>query len=428
MKIIAIALKDIKQSFRSLFAVGMMLGAPLLITGLIYFAFSGLSSGKTGADLPTMKVAVVNLDRPAENQQNYGALFITFLKDKRMPGWLQVSELSDEATARSEIDQQEIGAAVIVPEDFTHSILSTNSTTNITILQDPTLTIGPAVLKDLLIQLTDGINGGKIAVTVASSRLANNGVKVDSAVQQSIIQQYSTWYSNLSTDMHHGQEPELIVLPALRQSSTPTSGAGTNAVANLMAQIMAGMLIFFAFFTGSYAAQSILREDESGTLPRLFSTPTLRSTILAGKLLAVFSIVFVQSIVLMTLSSIAFRVNWGEPLSAVLVMLGQVVAASGFGILLISLVKNSRQAGAVVGGVISGTGLLGGLFSASVPNMPGFFNSITHFTPQGWVMDGWKAALAGSSADQIIPTFIVLLLIGVIFFAAGSLVFRRRFA
>jgi ABC-2 type transport system permease protein len=317
---------------------------------------------------------------------------------------------------------------VIVPEDFTRSIMSANSNTSITILQDPTLTLGPAILIDLLTQLTDGINGGKIAVSVASSRLLSSGVNVDSSVQQSIIQQYSAWYSNLSTDIHHGQEPELVVQPPLVQSTTPASGAGTSPVANLMAQIMAGMLIFFAFFTGSYAAQSILREDETGTLPRLFTTPTQRSTILAGKLLAVFSIVFVQSIVLMILSSIAFRVNWGQPLSAGLVMLGQVVAASGFGILLISLVKNSRQAGAVVGGVISGTGLLGGLFSASVPNMPGFFNNITHFTPQGWVMDGWKSALAGSPAGQITPIFIVLLLIGVIFFAAGSLIFRRRFA
>ena len=428
MKMIAIALKDIKQSFRSFFAVGMMLGAPLLITGLIYFAFSGLTSGKAGSDLPTLKVAVVNLDRPAVNQQNFGALLITFLNDKRMPDWLHISELPDESTARSEIDRQEIGAAVIVPVDFSSSILSANGSTGITVLQDPTLTIGPAVLKDLLTQFTDGINGGKIAVTVASSQLASNGVKVNSALQQGIIQNYSNWYSDLSTDIHHGQEPELVVQPPHLQSSTPVPNSGTNPVANMMAQIMAGMLIFFAFFTGAYASQSILREDENGTLPRLFSTPTQRNTILAGKLLAVFSIVLVQSIVSMTLASIAFHVNWGQPLSTTLVVLGQVVVASGFGILLISLVKNSRQAGAVVGGVVSGTGLLGGLFSASISNMPGFFNNITHFTPQGWVMDGWKAALAGNPAGQIVPTFLVLLFIGIIFFAAGSVVFNRRFA
>ncbi|MDR3576581.1 MAG: ABC transporter permease [Anaerolineaceae bacterium] len=428
MKIIAIALKDLKQGFRSLFAVGMMFGAPLLITGLIYFAFSGLSSGKAGSDLPTLKVAVVNLDQPANGQQNYGALVITFLEDSRMPGWLKISQLADEKTARAEIDRQEIGAAVIVPVDFSRSILSSNSATSITIVQDPTLTIGPIVLKDLLTQLTDGINGGKIAVLISSNRLAASGVKVDKSIQQSIFQSYSAWYSALSTNIHHGSEPELIVRPVQVESSTPTSGAGTNPTVKVMTQIMAGMLIFFAFFTGAYASESILREDEGGTLARLFSSPTQRSTILTGKLLAVFSIVFVQSVVLMALATIAFRVNWGQPLSAGLVMLGQVAAASGFGILLISLVKNSRQAGAVVGGVISGTGLLGGLLSASVPNMPGFVNIISYFTPQGWVMDGWKAALAGSPVDQIAPTFIVLLCIGIALFGAGSLIFRRRFA
>ena len=34
MKIIDIALKDLVRSFRSLFAIGMMFVAPLLITGL----------------------------------------------------------------------------------------------------------------------------------------------------------------------------------------------------------------------------------------------------------------------------------------------------------------------------------------------------------------------------------------------------------
>ena len=39
MKILDIAFKDLTRSFRSAFAVGMMFVAPLLITGLIYFAF-----------------------------------------------------------------------------------------------------------------------------------------------------------------------------------------------------------------------------------------------------------------------------------------------------------------------------------------------------------------------------------------------------
>ena len=57
MKIIDIALKDLIHSFRSVFAVGTMVVAPLLLIGLIYFAFGGATSGTS--ELPVVKVGVV---------------------------------------------------------------------------------------------------------------------------------------------------------------------------------------------------------------------------------------------------------------------------------------------------------------------------------------------------------------------------------
>ncbi len=64
MKILDIALKDLTRSFRSLFAIGMMVSAPLVITGLIYFAFGG---GRASSDLPAVKVGVVNGDHLPAN-------------------------------------------------------------------------------------------------------------------------------------------------------------------------------------------------------------------------------------------------------------------------------------------------------------------------------------------------------------------------
>ena len=42
MKILDIALKDLMRSMRNFFLVGMTFAAPLLFTGLIYFAFGSL--------------------------------------------------------------------------------------------------------------------------------------------------------------------------------------------------------------------------------------------------------------------------------------------------------------------------------------------------------------------------------------------------
>ena len=64
MKIVDIALKDLKRSFRTPFVLVMMFGAPLLITGLLYFAFGNLTSDGDDFDLPVIRVQVANLDQP----------------------------------------------------------------------------------------------------------------------------------------------------------------------------------------------------------------------------------------------------------------------------------------------------------------------------------------------------------------------------
>jgi hypothetical protein len=95
---------------------------------------------------------------------------------------------------------------------------------------------------------------------------------------------------------------------------------------------------------------------------------------------------------------------------------------------LISLVKTSKQAGPVLGGALTGLGMLGGLFTVSVPNMPKIFDTLGLFTPQGWVLKAWKACLEGSSPANVMTTLIVLLALGTVLFLAGSAIFRRRFA
>ena len=88
----------------------------------------------------------------------------------------------------------------------------------------------------------------------------------------------------------------------------------TNPVLAIVAPIMGGMMIMYAFLTGASTAQSILREDEERTLACLFTTPTDRSTILTGKFLAVFLTVLIQVVTLIVVSHLIFGIDWGAPL------------------------------------------------------------------------------------------------------------------
>ena len=174
---------------------------------------------------------------------------------------------------------------------------------------------------------------------------------------------------------------------------------------------------------------SILEESEEGTLARLFTTPTDRTSILAGKFAAVFILVIMQGLVLMIAGRLIFRINWGEPASIALALIGQVIAATGLGVLLISLVKNTRQGGPVLGGGLTALGMLGGLFTANMPNaLPPAMNTIANFTPQGWVLKAWRLVMDGSSAGELFIPFAVMVTMGVVMFVIGARMFRKRFA
>jgi ABC-2 type transport system permease protein len=194
-----------------------------------------------------------------------------------------------------------------------------------------------------------------------------------------------------------------------------------------MGLVMAGQLIFFSFFTGSYAMMSILQEAEEGTLARLFTTPTNRTVILFGKFLAVFLTVMFQGIVLLIAGRLIYGIHWGEPATVTLALVGQMVASVGLAVLLVSFIKTSKQAGPIFGGALTGLGMLSGLFTTNIA-MPDSFNAIGNFTPQGWVLKAWKLSLSGQPANEMILPFLVLVAMGIAMFAIGALMFRKRYA
>jgi len=424
MKIIDIALKDLLRSFRSMFAVGMMLVAPLLVTGLIYVAFGGVGSDRI--ELPALQVGVVNQDVPPAIGPVLGDLLVDMLNDPSVASWLHVTEVADEAAARAAVDRQELGVALIIPANLSASALAGAGEAELLLVQDPTLTTGPLVVKDMVGSFLDGVSGARIAIQVVDARRAARGASLDAAGLQALATDFQAWFTGFQRTLYHGTEATLVMQSPATGSSE--SGQQENLMQRIMATIMTAQIIFFAFYTGAYAMMSILREDEEGTLARLFTTPTSRTAILAGKFLAVVLTVLVQSSVLLLAGRYVFGIRWGLPLSVGLAVVGHVAAATGLGVLLMSLVKHTRQSGAVLGGALTVMGMMGGLFTSGIPNMPRAFEVMALFTPHGWVMRTWRLAMSGAApTDMLLPT-LILLGLGVATFSAGAVLFRRRYA
>ncbi len=180
MNIIDVALKDLKRVFRSLFALIMMFGAPLLIAGLLYFAFAGLASADGSFTLARTHIVIANLDQPSQiSQFKAGSMLIQFLRNEDLKDILELDMAPVEASARSAVDRQEADVALIIPANFTQAALTPGQTAAVILYQDPTLTIGPGIVKDLVNHFMDGFSGAKIAAKVTSASAQVGGSRLD---------------------------------------------------------------------------------------------------------------------------------------------------------------------------------------------------------------------------------------------------------
>jgi ABC-type transport system involved in multi-copper enzyme maturation permease subunit len=198
----------------------------------------------------------------------------------------------------------------------------------------------------------------------------------------------------------------------------------------IIGPIMGGMMIFYAFYTGFATAQSILREEEERTLPRLFTTPTPQASILTGKFLAVFLTVLVQVCVLLVAASLIFGIQWGEAPAVGLMIAGAVFTASSFGIFFNSLLRSIKQSGAIFGGVLTITGMIGmiSIFVRGSPSAATLGNTVSLVVPQGWAVRAMVQAMDGAGLPSMLPTLLGLLAWTAAFLVIGVWRFNRRYA
>lgn len=186
--------------------------------------------------------------------------------------------------------------------------------------------------------------------------------------------------------------------------------------------------MFFTFFGGGFAAQSLLRDEEEGTLGRLRTLPLSAATLLGGKGLFISVLVLVQAAVLIGGGALLFGIEWGRPAAVALSVVGLVPACAGLGLFLMSFVKTSKQAGHVLGGAYTGLGFLGGLFTAGLPGLPEAFSLLNLLTPQGWAFRTFQLTLKGAPLVEVFTSSAVTLGIGLALFVGGVVRFSRRLA
>jgi ABC-2 type transport system permease protein len=416
-KFLVIVAKDVHALFMDRAALMITIITPLILTFVIGLAFSGVSGGNS--PISHIPVVVVNNDTGTSlgiQNINYGDLMTEAYK--QVGELLDVQIAPDEATARTLLQTGKVAAAIIIPADFSEAISPIASDfgkkkVNIQVIRDPGATIPGEIVMSIVRQMTNGFMNANIAVYAAGQ--ANSDplflATQASAIAQDVAAVFSSRNVPIMTLITNGEQQEK------QQGST----------LNLLQYFAPAMAIFFLNFAMTFGVVTIIEERDNGTLQRLIVSPTRRLTILAGKLAATFVNGVLQiSILVIATSVIAPLLGnntpvWGTNLPALLVLIPVVVAGSvGLGTLLAGLAKTQQQAAIYASALLTIMGLIGGAFTA------GTDGPLSKLTVNYWATNAFAKLAQTGDLTAVLPNIAALLVIFVVCFGTGVLLFNRR--
>jgi ABC-2 type transport system permease protein len=164
-----------------------------------------------------------------------------------------------------------------------------------------------------------------------------------------------------------------------------------------------------------------------GTFGRMLTTPVNASQVLTGKVLGIIVTGFLQVSILILASSLLFNLDWGSPIAVVALIFSVVFAATGWGILIASFVKQNWQASALGSAVMLIFGILGGTF-IPVSEFTETIRWIGKITPNYWAIQGFTRLALGETPADLIPVLVGLILMGLVLMMISALVARKRWS
>lgn len=409
----AIAWKDLKHTLRNPVALTMLLLAPLVLASLLGAAFGG----EGGFNISATKTGIVNQDTGFQDF-NAGGVVASALDSPDLEDLITLEPQPSEAQAKSLVETGKNSVAVLIPAGFSAAMQDASGAKKaaVTLYRNPTLVIGPGIVAGVVGSVVDALNGSRAAAAGTVGLLMSSGVTDQATLQRAGEAAVSAF----------AQEAQSTPGVAIQTRAPEVPGSTQTRSAGVAGQVLAGMMIFFMFIGASNAARSIMDEDRQGTLPRLFTTPATRATVLSGKYISVFVTVLAQAVILLAAGRLIFGTYWGQPLAVLVLTMSMVGVATGLGILVVSFMKTPAQAGALGAGIYLILALLGGNFVGTT-DPGGMFSTVRKFTPNGWLLNGWDATMRGGTLRDILVPVLVCLCWAVVTFTAGALLMRRRY-
>ena len=445
-KLFILAIKEIIITFRDIGAIVTMLVTPLLLTLAIAAAF-GTGGSAALQDVP---VLLLNKDQGAFSQD-----VIDALDAQDQEGLLVMEHVIDESRARARVNSDEVAALVIIPPDFSDSILPLAPLVNqelgldlLTISQEDIDSLNPQQRQKIAQLYTQTQQEGTDPATIEI--FASADWQISTAVIEGLVRGVlerinmtvagtnaiiaSTIESQTADQAGEPlgfNSPKEIGLEGFGQAEDQALPIDLNIVSpsgrpfNWLDYSAASMAVLFLMFAVTSGGRTLLAERQMGTLPRLSVTPSSNLTILLGKMAGIIATGLLQVVILWAATSL-IGAYWGEPLSVLVTLLLLVLAATGVGAVISAFAKSAGQAGAIGTAFTLAAAAASGSFFPRM-NLPPLLRTISYITPNAWGIEIFARLQSGKTALDILPWLGGLLALAVVLYGVAALAFRRKF-
>ncbi len=412
-KILTIMWKDVRVLFQDWAAVALIIAGPLVLAlglGLVTGAFSR-------GDAPTIgRIPVVLVD--GDGGQLAAALADVLTSDD-LSDLLAVETLTDADAARARVAAGDASAAVLIPAGFSDSFTPDMATGEMpapvaaVVVGDPGAPVGAAVVRSIVDEFTARADTAVAGVRVGLTQLAGSGAV--SPVELPAVGQ--------SMAAAVFADSAASAASVIRVETRNVTATGESF--NILAYFAPAMALLFLMYAVTLGARTLLSERREGTLARMLAAPVSSAQVLAGKIGGIFLGGFIQLAALILLTTLLWQLNWGNPLSVLLLVVAAALAATGWGLLIASLAANAGQITSLGMAMTLLFGILGGSFVPLSDAWP-MLDWLSRITPNRWAMDGFMALAAGEGGPSFLVPVAALLVMAVVLFAAAALFFRRR--
>lgn len=405
MRIIDLAAKDLLQIMKDRKSAGFLLAMPIMFTLFFGWMFTNAFAGED----PRLPVGVINND--VDNPISISLLNLLEMSEIVRP---VVEEEATLSSMRTAVDEEQLAAAIHIPEGYGVALLAGQDLQAELIVKKNSQAGETATkaIQALLVRLYGTTEIGRIS----AEALAAQGAAADTADQAAFQEEAAVlagaaWLSppfDIQIE-RSGQQTE--------QESEPISPYG---------QASPGTLVQFAIFGLVTSAMILVLERKTKTMQRLLTTSISRAEIIAGHVLAMFVIVFLQEMALIALGQLAFGVDYMRQPAAILVVaasLAMWAACLGLFISTVSATEEHVVMWSTIGMMVLGA-LGGTMFPLDVAGKA--FAAVGRVTPTAWAMTGFQNIVSrGLDFNSVLLPAGILAAYAVVFF--GLALWRFKF-